>query len=30
MLKESWRFVKENPYDFDAWTKLLKLIEKLV
>jgi pre-mRNA-processing factor 39 len=29
LLKEHWRPVKENPYDFDAWTALLKIIEKL-
>ena len=30
LLKEQWRQVKDHPYDFDGWTGLLKLVEKLV
>ena len=29
-LREYWRPVKENPHDFDAWTTLLKIVEKQV
>uniref|UniRef100_A0A915DJI4 Pre-mRNA-processing factor 39 n=1 Tax=Ditylenchus dipsaci TaxID=166011 RepID=A0A915DJI4_9BILA len=29
MIKECWKPVKDNPYDFDAWTRLLKLVEKV-
>ncbi|KAI1720983.1 NRDE-2, necessary for RNA interference domain-containing protein [Ditylenchus destructor] len=29
MVKECWRPVKDNPYDFDSWTRLLKLVEKV-
>lgn len=30
MMKEALRVVKDNQYDFDAWTRLLKLVEKVV
>lgn len=29
-LKLCWRPIKENPGDFDAWTRLLQCVEQLV
>jgi len=29
MLREAWRPVKEDPHDFEAWTRLLKVVEKM-
>ncbi|VDM49893.1 unnamed protein product [Toxocara canis] len=29
-LKKCWRPLKENPNDFDAWTRLLQCVEQLV
>jgi hypothetical protein len=30
MMKEALRAVKDNQYDFEAWTRLLKIVEKVV
>lgn len=30
MVREGWRAVKSNSHDFEAWTRLLKLVEKVV
>lgn len=30
MMKDALRAVKDNQYDFDAWTRLLKIVEKVV
>jgi hypothetical protein len=29
-MKDALRSVKDNQYDFDAWTRLLKIVEKVV
>jgi hypothetical protein len=29
-MNEALRAVKDNQYDFDAWTRLLKIVEKVV
>uniref|UniRef100_A0A914KKJ3 Uncharacterized protein n=1 Tax=Meloidogyne incognita TaxID=6306 RepID=A0A914KKJ3_MELIC len=29
MMKDALRAVKDNQYDFDAWTRLLKIVEKV-
>lgn len=30
LIREGWRIVKSNPHDFEGWTRLLKLVEKVV